>query len=131
MSFHVPDHVYDTPTTYSEQYKSSGRLPSVNDIIDNWVLDGNKVGDVVIEHNVRMQPTGFSECVLIDAKLTMHDVKPYERQVVFSPHANYDKMTGIMLESQIINIPKRQQTMHLKIPARCIRKHFSVAQLEI
>ena len=100
-----------------EQYKSSGRLPSVNDIIDNWVLDGNKVGDVVIEHNVRMQPTGFSECALIDAKLTMQDVKPYERQVVFSPHAKYDKMAGIMLESQIINIPKRQQTMHLKIPA--------------
>ena len=84
-----------------------GKLPSVNNVIDNWVLDGNRLGDVTLENRVRMQPTGLSTCTFIDAKLHVQDVKQYDRQVLFTPHQKYDSMKGIILESRLLTIPKR------------------------
>ena len=59
-----------------------------------------------------MQPTGFSSCTLIAAKLT---VKPYDRQVVL--HHIFNNMKGVSLESQVNTILEMQHAMVITNPS--------------
>ena len=112
----------------AKQYEAEGVQPKINSVIDSWTLQSNRTGSAFATHKMRIEPTGVESCTLIQAKLSIDDVKPYPRRVLFTPDKKFDNPKGVLLESMVIDVPERQRTMVIEIPALNLQRFKKVVK---
>ena len=97
--------------------KTHSSIPSINTVIDTWKCEAQQAGTMASTITTSIQP---KNCEIISAKMTIKDVRPYERQLLFTPH---QKCSAIAATT--ISVPKNATYVNCElatIPTRSTNK---------
>ena len=101
--------------------KTHSSVPSINSVIDTWKCETPHAGVMTSTTTTTVQP---KNCEVISAKVTIKDVKPYERTLLFTPHQKYASIAATT-----INVPRNATYVNCElatIPTRATSKQTKV-----
>ena len=83
--------------------------PKINSTIDSWKTEHNVTGVV---HNTEFCNVTKLNCLYIKTKVTINDVRPYDRKIVFTPYKKFEQQ----LASTTLLVPQNASSVKCEIP---------------
>lgn len=101
------------------QYKSQRTTPTINEVVDNWILEGKHIGVV---HNISNNKLKSDQSVtLIQGEFIAENMRAYSRQVLFSPRRCYEDPRGILMDARVLHIPANETKVKFDIAVQNLK----------
>ena len=105
----------------SKLEKTHNSIPAINSVIDTWKCEALQAGTMTSNTTTTIHS---KNCGIISAKVTIKDVRPYDRKLLFSPFQKYSSIAATT-----VNAPKNTTYVTCElaaIPTRSTNKQTHI-----